>query len=65
MSQMGLGGNQQIVFKLFNIFDEDGNNSINYKELMVGMLILRNSPMQDKIKEFVMVCESENGSVPM
>ncbi len=65
MSQMGLGGNQQIVFKLFNIFDEDGNNSINYKELMVGMLILRNSPMQDKIKEFVMVCESENESVPM
>jgi hypothetical protein len=39
------------------IFDDDNNNSINYKELMVGLLILKNSPIDGKIKELVQICE--------
>jgi len=52
---------QDLINKLFWVFDEDGSGDIEYKELACGLEMFRDSNTEQKLKVFFDLCD-EDGS---
>ncbi len=46
----GITNDQELINKLFWVFDEDGSGDIEYKELAFGLEMFRDSSFENKIK---------------
>eukprot|EP00744_Colponema_vietnamica_P003515 GILI01005379.1.p1 GENE.GILI01005379.1~~GILI01005379.1.p1 ORF type:complete len:524 (-),score=74.53 GILI01005379.1:304-1875(-) len=60
MAYLGIG-DPQVVEKLFWLFDDDGNGTVDYKELMVGLEFFQDNSMEEKLDTFFNLCD-EDGS---
>lgn len=58
----GITKNQEIMRKLYWIFDEDGNNSLTYNEILSGMEIFRESTPEEKVKVFFELCDTDGSN---
>mmetsp|Transcript_17718 Transcript_17718/g.1566 ORF Transcript_17718/g.1566 Transcript_17718/m.1566 type:complete len:91 (+) Transcript_17718:445-717(+) len=64
LSYVGLGADENLADKLFYIFDDDNSQSVDYKELIIGLETFKESTMDDKLKVFMEICDDDgNGKV--
>ena len=74
LSRYGLGNDQRFVDKLFWIFDDDGNGTVDHKELAIGLEFLKENSLDDKLESnniymyinivFFDICdENNNGTI--
>jgi len=54
---IGLGGDKKLVERLFWVFDDEGNESVDYKELVVGLEMFKDTPLDDKLMVFFDLCD--------
>ena len=52
LGYVGLGGDKNLIDKLFWIFDEDGSGDVDYKELVVGLEMFKETNLVDKLEVF-------------
>ena len=57
---MGLGHDKVLIDKIFWIFDEDGSGDIDHRELGVGLEMLRNNTLDEKLDKFFELCDEDN-----
>lgn len=57
MSRVGLGADENLADKLFYIFDDDGNGTVDYKELIMGIEMFKSTSVEDKLKVFMDLCD--------
>ncbi|CAD8072031.1 unnamed protein product [Paramecium sonneborni] len=57
----GLGADKNLAEKLFYVFDEDSSGTVDYKELIVGLEVLKDDTIDEKLKIFFDLCD-EDGS---
>eukprot|EP00825_Cyclidium_porcatum_P047053 TRINITY_DN7552_c0_g1_i1.p1 TRINITY_DN7552_c0_g1~~TRINITY_DN7552_c0_g1_i1.p1 ORF type:complete len:433 (-),score=83.37 TRINITY_DN7552_c0_g1_i1:31-1329(-) len=50
LSYVGLGADENFADKLFYIFDEDNSQSVDYKELIIGLETFKESSIDEKLK---------------
>jgi Ca2+-binding EF-hand superfamily protein len=50
LKENGITNDQELINKLFWVFDEDGSGDIEYKELAFGLEMFRDSSFENKIK---------------
>ena len=50
MVAVGLGSDLNLLDKLFYVFDEDSNGTVDYKELIIGLEIFKEDSIEEKIK---------------
>lgn len=50
LSYVGLGADENLADKLFYIFDEDNSQTVDYKELIIGLETFKENDMEDKLK---------------
>lgn len=50
MVAVGLGTDINLLEKLFYVFDEDSNGTVDYKELIIGLEIFKEDSIEEKIK---------------
>jgi hypothetical protein len=43
LKENGITNDQELIYKLFWVFDEDGSGDIEYKELAFGLEMFRDS----------------------
>ena len=48
--------NPELIQKLFWVLDEDGDNDLTYKEIMMGMEIFRDTNPEQKVTNFFKLC---------
>jgi len=60
LTYVGLGGEKGLGDKLFYVFDDDGNGEIDYKELIMGLEIFRDTTYEEKIRIFFELCDLQN-----
>ena len=48
--------NPELIQKLFWVLDEDGDNDLTYKEIMMGMEIFRDTNPEQKVTNFFRLC---------
>lgn len=58
----GITKNQEIMRKLYWIFDEDGDNSLTYNEILSGIEIFRESTPEEKVKVFFELCDTDGSN---
>ena len=46
----GLGADKNLAEKLFYVFDEDSSGTVDYKELIVGLEVLKDDTIDEKLK---------------
>jgi len=47
-----------------SIFDDDGSLTVDYKELIIGLEMFKDNSIDDKLKVFMDLCETDkNGNV--
>lgn len=64
LSYVGLGADENLTDKLFYIFDDDNSNTVDYKELIIGLEIFKESSIEEKLKVFMDLCDGDgNGNV--
>ena len=59
LTQIGLGGDENLIEKLFWVFDDDGNGEVDHKELGVGLEMLRKSSFTEKIDQFFHILDQD------
>ena len=57
----GITNDQDLINKLFWIFDENGDGDLKYSEIAFGIEMFRDSSMEQKLKSFFDLCD-EDGS---
>lgn len=50
LSFVGLGADPNLADKLFYIFDEDSSGTVDYKELIIGLEVFKESTIEEKMK---------------
>lgn len=50
MVAVGMGSDINLLDKLFYVFDEDSNGTVDYKELIIGLEIFKEDSIEEKIK---------------
>ncbi|CAD8047041.1 unnamed protein product [Paramecium sonneborni] len=64
MVAVGMGSDINLLDKLFYVFDEDSNGTVDYKELIIGLEIFKEDSIEEKIKVFFDICDADgNGSI--
>ena len=58
MSLIGMGADQEIINNLFIIFDYNQRGTICYKELLCGLLALKDVSFEEKISIYLEMCET-------
>jgi len=61
----GVSNDQNLITKLFYIFDNDSSGDLQYEELAFGLEMFKeNSNREDKIKNFFEICDADgSGSI--
>lgn len=49
-----------MVDKLFWVFDEDGDGTVDHKELAIGLVMLKENTFKDKLDKFFDICDEDN-----
>jgi len=57
---IGIGHDQNLVNKLFWLFDDDGSGDVDYKELVVGLEMFKNNTLEEKLEVFFDLCDEDN-----
>lgn len=57
MISNGITNDQDLINKLFWIFDENGDGDLKYSEIAFGVEMFRDSPMEQKLKSFFDLCD--------
>ena len=60
LAKVGLGDDQNLIDKIFWIFDEDGSGDIDHKELGVGLELMKNNTFEEKLERFIDLCDEDN-----
>jgi len=64
MEKIGLGGDQNLIDKLFWVFDNDGNGEIDHKELIAGFEMLKQNSLEEKLNMFFELCDwNKSGTI--
>ena len=50
MKENGITHDDELINKLFWVFDEDDSGDIDYKEMAFGLEMFRESPFENKLK---------------
>jgi len=50
----------ELIQKLFWVLDEDGDNDLTYKEILIGMEIFHDNSPEEKVKTFFNLCNKNN-----
>jgi Ca2+-binding EF-hand superfamily protein len=50
----------ELIQKLFWVLDEDGDNDLSYKEILIGMEIFHDNTPEEKVKTFFNLCNKDN-----
>ena len=45
-----MGADKNLAEKLFYVFDEDSSGTVDYKELIVGLEVLKDDSIDEKLK---------------
>lgn len=45
-----MGADKNLAEKLFYVFDEDSSGTVDYKELIVGLEVLKDDTIEEKLK---------------
>jgi len=53
LSYVGLGADKNLAEKLFYVFDEDSSGTVDYKELIVGLEVLKDDTIEEKLKSII------------
>jgi Ca2+-binding EF-hand superfamily protein len=60
----GITSDMGLINKLFWVFDEDGDQHLQFKEIAFGIEMFRESPIETKLKAFFDLCDVDNsGSI--
>ena len=57
---IGLGKDSNLADKLFWVFDDDGNGEVDYKEIGIGLEMLKENTFEDKLDRFFDICDEDN-----
>ena len=60
LTKIGLGGDENLINKLFWVFDSDGNGEVDHKELAIGLEMLKQNTFAEKLDKFFEVCDIDN-----
>ena len=60
LSSAGLGGQTELVDKMFFIHDETNCGSVDYREVLLSLEICRDTTYQEKLKFFMTICDLLN-----
>ena len=52
----------ELIQKLFWVLDEDGDNDLTYKEILIGMEIFHDNSPEEKVKTFFNLCNKYNNN---
>lgn len=64
LSLVGLGGDPGLSEKLFYIFDDDFSDTLDYKEVVLGLQQFQNTTFKEKINIFFKLCDlNEDGQL--
>jgi Ca2+-binding EF-hand superfamily protein len=64
MKRNGITNDLELINKIFWVFDEDGDNDLKYKEIAFGIEMFRDSTIDQKLKAFFDLCDTDNsGSI--
>jgi Ca2+-binding EF-hand superfamily protein len=50
-----LGADKNLAEKLFYVFDEDSSGTVDYKELIVGLEVLKDDTIEEKLKSIITI----------
>lgn len=60
----GITNDQDLINKLFWVFDENGDGDLKYSEIAFGVEMFRDSSMEQKLKSFFDLCDTDgSGSI--
>jgi EF-hand domain pair len=57
---VGLGEDKALIDRVFWVFDDDGGGYIGYKELGIGLEMLKNNTFEEKLDTFFDLCDEDN-----
>ncbi|CAD8187938.1 unnamed protein product [Paramecium octaurelia] len=57
LNSVQLGADRNLAEKLFYVFDEDQSGTVDYKELIVGLEVLKDDTIEEKLKIFFDLCD--------
>lgn len=60
LEKVGLGEDQALIDRVFWVFDDDGGGYIGYKELGIGLEMLKNNTFEEKLDTFFDLCDEDN-----
>ncbi|EGR29033.1 hypothetical protein IMG5_165020 [Ichthyophthirius multifiliis] len=64
LTLVGLGADINLGDKLFYIFDEDNSQTVDYKELIVGLEMFKENSIENKLIVFMELCNLDhNGNI--
>ena len=52
----------ELIQKLFWVLDEDGDNDLTYKEILIGIEIFHDNTPEEKVKTFFNLCNKDNNN---
>ncbi len=52
----------ELIQKLFWVLDEDGDNDLTYKEILIGIEIFHDNSPEEKVKTFFNLCNKDNNN---
>lgn len=53
LNSVQLGADKNLAEKLFYVFDEDQSGTVDYKELIVGLEVLKDDSIEEKLKSII------------
>lgn len=64
MRTNGITNDDELINKLFWVFDENGDGDLKYSEIAFGVEMFRDSSMEQKLKSFFDLCDTDgSGSI--
>lgn len=60
LDKVGLGEDDALIDRIFWVFDEDGGGYIGFKELGIGLEMLKDNTFEDKLDTFFDLCDEDN-----
>jgi EF-hand domain pair len=60
LDKVGLGEDEALIDRVFWVFDEDGGGYIGFKELGIGLEMLKDNTFDEKLDTFFDLCDEDN-----
>ena len=62
LAKVGISGDQQLIDRVFWVFDEDDTGTIAFRELGIGLEMLNSSSFEEKLEIFFDLCDEDNSN---